>query len=147
MQRNRALRFELLAGYADMRGLLSNSCRITPSQPLLQGLENPTACSISKLVWQLIEAGLPSNHGLKHLKVGAQRARTFADAASQARAGAVVFAQVHIAEHDASVAEFSRALLSSEQVDEFSLTARGRCMIAHSFRGEQVLSKGKQNSP
>ena len=83
--------------------------------------------AIAQAVWTAVASGLPTGHALTHLKIV-------------------------VREHDQATAECSCPLLASpsanptvaleaekeaEKEAAHTLVARGRCMIAHSFQGEQ----------
>ena len=77
----------------------------------------PTASAIAQVVWEAIAKGLPDGHGLTHLKVV-------------------------VREHDESSAEHSRPLSSTGGARAHAggmstVISSGRCMVAHSFKGEQ----------
>lgn len=80
--------------------------------PALSGHRNPTAGAIAEVLWASIAAGLQGTSGIEQLKLV-------------------------VKEHDLASAEYVRRLpRAGENSGTHTLVARGRCMIAHSFKGE-----------
>ena len=74
------------------------------------GRRNATGGAIAQALWSAVSAGLPAQSGIERLKV-------------------------RVSEHDEAIAEYVRDLHVPRGMH--TLVARGRCMIAHSFRGEE----------